>query len=153
MRIPRLELSLLVSCVLLSACGGGGGGGASSTTPTATKLELLAGHIGGPGNIDGVGSAARFSSPNAAVRAPTGEIYVADTSNNLSRRIDADGKVSVWAGQSGGGGHADGERLSAQFSYPGDIAMGSDGTMYVADGSVIRAISPAGVVRTLAGQV
>jgi hypothetical protein len=84
-----------------------------------------------------------------------GEIYVADTSNNLIRRIDTDGKVSVWAGQLGSGGHADGERLSARFFSPGDIAMGSDGTMYVADSGndVIRAISPAGIVRTVAGQV
>ena len=159
MRIPRLELSLLVSCFLLSACGGGGGG-ASSTTPTATKLELLAGHIGGPGNIDGVGATARFNNPNAAVRAPSGEIYVADSANHLIRRIDTNGQVSIWAGMmstaaDGRGGHADGERLAAQFYYPSGIAIGGDGTLYVADrgNAVIRAISPAGIVRTLAGQV
>lgn len=159
MRIPRLELSLLVSCFLLSACGGGGGG-ASSTTPTATKLELLAGHIGGPGNIDGVGATARFNSPNAAVRAPSGEIYVADSANHLIRRIDTNGQASIWAGMmstaaDGRGGHADGERLAAQFYYPSGIAIGGDGTLYVADrgNAVIRAISPAGIVRTLAGQV
>ena len=157
----RFGLTLLASCVLLIGCGGSGGGDNPAAAPVATQLELLAGHIGGAGNIDGVGSAARFNSPQAAVRGPSGEVYVADTGNHLIRRINTDGKVSVWAGRVGStvdfssGGHADGERLSAQFSSPSGIAIGSDGTVYVADrgNSVIRAISPAGIVRTLAGQV
>ena len=157
----RFGLTLLASCVLLIGCGGSGGGDNPAAAPVATQLELLAGHIGGAGNIDGVGSAARFNSPQAAVRAPSGEVYVADTDNHLIRRINTDGKVSVWAGhlvpQVGynSGGFADGNRLTAQFSFPSDIAIGSDGTLYVADrgNAVIRAISPAGIVRTLAGQV
>lgn len=155
MRTLRLELSLLASCVLLSACGGGGGGSAPAAAPVATQLQLLAGHIGGGGDLDGVGSMARFIFPSAAARAPSGEVYVADTGNHLIRRIDADGKVSVWAGSRSGSGYADGERISAQFSSPSDIAMGSDGTVYVLDSgnNVIRAISLAGTVRTLAGQV
>ena len=158
---PAHPLAFIASLVLV-ACGGGGGdgGNAPAPAPTATEIQLLAGHIGGPGNIDGVGNAARFSAPSAAVRAPTGEIYVADTNNHLIRRIGSDGKVSIWAGAvsastNGDGGHTDGERLAASFSYPSGIAIGQDGTVYVADSgnSVIRAISPAGMVRTVAGRV
>src|SRR5215472_7252794 len=51
-------------------------------------------------------------------------------------------------------GFRDGTGGAAQFAHPYAAAVASSGTIYVADTTncVIRAISPGGVVTTLAGQ-
>ena len=63
--------------------------------------------------------------------------------------------VSTLAGGGPIGGHADGVGTAATFHYPSGIAVGTDGTLYVADtqNNEIRTITPAGVVSTLAGSV
>jgi len=61
-------------------------------------------------------------------------------------------KVELFAG-SALHGVQDGPRLAAGFYGPYGLAFGPDGTMFVADSgnNTIRAITPAGVVSTLAG--
>lgn len=60
--------------------------------------------------------------------------------------------VTTIAG-SGRAGIADGPALQAQFIEPMGLAYGPDGTLYVVDRAAerIRAISPTGLVRTIAG--
>lgn len=60
--------------------------------------------------------------------------------------------VELFAG-SGTAGAANGTGAAAQFNGPNGTAVGTDGTVYIADSSNhrIRKISPAGVVTTLAG--
>ncbi|MGI4743353.1 MAG: hypothetical protein ACRYG7_50015 [Janthinobacterium lividum] len=60
-----------------------------------------------------------------------------------------------WAGQKDARAYADAPTPgAARFNFPGSLAVGPDGTLYVADvqNQVVRAISPTGQVRTLAGQ-
>ena len=70
-----------------------------STTAKAT-LALLAGDIGGWGNLDGTGSAARFAFRGVAVDA-AGNVYVADTYNHTIRKITPAGVVTTLAGLAG----------------------------------------------------
>ena len=42
------------------------------------SLGLLAGGLGGPGNVDGTGAAARFMGPGGITSDGTGNLYVAD---------------------------------------------------------------------------
>jgi hypothetical protein len=120
----------------------------------APNLFLLAGGIGGAGNLDGIGVAARFSSPNGMAFDRAGNLYVADSSNNTIRKITPAGVVSVWAGAAGVQGSADGACATARFSYPKDITADSLGNLYVADtlNNTVRKITPACTVSTLAGQ-
>ncbi|HEY9855796.1 MAG TPA: hypothetical protein V6D05_08685, partial [Stenomitos sp.] len=62
------------------------------------------------------------------------------------------GTVSTLAG-TGSSGMVDAASGSAQFYRPYDLAVGSDGSVYVADTNNhrIRRLSPAGVVSTFAG--
>jgi hypothetical protein len=104
------------------------------------------------GKADGTGVAASFFNPEGLVTDAAGNIFVADTSNNLIRKITPAGVVTTFAG-SGLKKSVDGTGIAASFNGPTEIAIDSSGTLYVADrfGNVIRKISVAGVVTTLAG--
>lgn len=81
-----------------------------------------------------------------------GNLFVVDSGNCLIRKVCVDGTVSTFAG-TGERGYRDGRVEEAQFGDCFGIAVGSDGTLFVSDGSnqVIRMISN-GVVTTLAGK-
>jgi sugar lactone lactonase YvrE len=107
-----------------------------------------------PGSTDGAGSDARFNHPYGVAVDNAGNLYVADTYNNLIRKITPSGVVSTFAGAAGIRGGADGTGSAARFNQPFGVAVDSAGNVYVADtaNQAIRKITLCGVVTTLAGQ-
>jgi hypothetical protein len=122
-------------------------------TPSSGKwtVSSLAGTTTA-GYAEGVGTAARFSSPQSIAFDTSGNTYVADTGNNRIRKITSSGEVSNLAGN-GTAGYANGTGTAAMFSAPQGIASDASGNIYVADTSNnrIRIITPEGVVASLAG--
>jgi sugar lactone lactonase YvrE len=118
-------------------------------TPSG-DVSTLAGS-GSSGNDNGVGTSASFSSPMGVAVDSSNNIYVADTGNNLIRKISPSGDVTTLAG-SGFPGTADGTGTAATFYQPLGINVDSSGNLYVADSgyNLIRKISPADVVTTIA---
>jgi len=116
-------------------------------------LELFAGDIRGPGNLDGTGAAAHFYDPAGVASDGAGNLYVADRLNHTIRRVTPAGMVTTLAGTPGVSGSADGTGAAARFSEPIGVTVDSAGNLYVADSSnhTIRKITPAGAVTTLAG--
>lgn len=114
-------------------------------------VTTLAGS-GAPGNSDGTGAAATFNEPWGLCVGTDGNIYVADTKNNLIRKITPQGVVSTYAG-SGSYGITDGPASAASFGNPTGIEMDAEGNLYVADHAthIIRKITPDGTVSRLAG--
>lgn len=116
-------------------------------------VTTLAGTAGTEGATNGTGTAARFNEPFGIAVDDAGSLYVADASNNAIRKVTAAGVVTTFAG-GGAAGTADGSGTAARFDEPRGICIDSTGTLYVADydNHLIRKITSAGVVTTLAGQ-
>lgn len=116
-------------------------------------VSTFAGTAGASGSNDGIGGTARFNHPTGVEVDASSNVYVADTTNNLIRKIAPDGTVTTLAGLVGVSGTQDGAGADALFNQPGGLAMDAEGNVYVADtgNSTIRRITPAGAVRTLAG--
>ena len=115
------------------------------------KITVFAG-TGHKGIKDGKGSEASFYLPEGLAIDQQGNLYVADTYNNMIRKITPDGVVSTLAGMVAKGS-ADGKGKDALFSHPDGLAVDRKGNIYVADvgNNKIRKITPDGTVTTIAG--
>ncbi|MER2006880.1 MAG: hypothetical protein ABS939_05450 [Psychrobacillus sp.] len=91
-----------------------------------------------------------FSTPSGLVSDSKGNVYVADTANHVIRKITSEGQVITLAGN-GRPGLMDGKSNAASFYFPQDLAVTTDGIVYVADtlNHVIRKIDTNGNVTTL----
>jgi ABC-type branched-subunit amino acid transport system substrate-binding protein len=114
-------------------------------------VSTLAG-TGVAGYRDGPAFSAQFDNPSGIVLDSSGNLIVADGFNHCIRVVHPDGIVSTLAGD-GKAGYRDGPAAQAQFNLPIGVALSPSGVLYVADSgnNRIRAISPDGVVTTIAG--
>jgi sugar lactone lactonase YvrE len=119
----------------------------------AGVVTTLAGVAGKKGGANGSGTAARFNHPMAVTTDRACNVYVADSGNNIIRKITPEGVVTTLAGKAGMEGDADGTGAAARFNQPNGLAIDSAGNVYVADtcNHAIRKISPEGVVTTWVG--
>jgi hypothetical protein len=108
--------------------------------------------MGSSGNVDGAGAAARFNFPQGVATDSAGNVYVADSFNNIIRKITPTGVVTTLAG-SGRPGSTDAIGAAASFNFPIGVATDGAGNVYVGDSGnfTIRKITATGLVTTLAG--
>lgn len=79
---------------------------------------------------------AQFDTPYDVRFAPTGDVYVADTGNNVIRRIDGNGMISTVAGNTvpdfaGDGGPA----AACELHRPSGIIFDAEGSLWISDTS------------------
>lgn len=139
---------------------------------TAGEVRIFAGQAG-CGYADGHISTAQFGRIGSIVFDRFDNMFVADTSNYVIRKISAQGEVSTLAGDPGENGVLDGlgssERFlstyrsdmlgkrdgvgrAARFLWPMNLAIDQAGGLYVSDGyKVLRKVSAAGEVSTFRG--
>ncbi|MEO8799780.1 MAG: hypothetical protein ABI551_17935, partial [Polyangiaceae bacterium] len=109
-----------------------------------------------PGYAGDGGPAANalFDWPHALAVSDDGSAYICDERNHAIRKIDASGIVTTIAGNGTAGFSGDGgPAKNAQLSSPFDVALGRDGSIYIADSGNrrVRKITPNGVISTVAG--
>lgn len=123
------------------------------------RVVTLAGASGVRGSTDGVGSAALFSGPSGVAADESGaQLFVADSYNNVLRRVDVGSRTVVTlAGVAGQQGSVDATGSDARFFYPlGIVLHSSASVVYVADyfGLCIRRVNIlTRVVVTIAGSL
>jgi RHS repeat-associated protein len=119
------------------------------------QVTTIAGPGDGTGVTDGVGAAASFSwaTSGMAYDSLSGNVYVADAYNHTIRRVTPAGAVTTVAGAAGFMGSSDGTGAAARFNAPRGCAVDAVGNLYIADfgNQLIRKMTPAGVVTTVAG--
>jgi sugar lactone lactonase YvrE len=103
----------------------------------------------------GAATSASLNAPNGIALDGTGNLYIADTANNVIRRVDAiSGVITTVAGNGVAAYRGDGgSAAAASLNSPWAVAVLSSGAFYVADqkNHSIRAINAAGTISTIAG--
>jgi sugar lactone lactonase YvrE len=109
-----------------------------------------------PGNITTIGSASTFRFPSSLALDSAGNIFIADTVNQVVRRIDAKTQsVSIIAGNGQAGFSGDGGvATGASLSSPTGVAVDTAGSLYIADhdnNRIRKVIRQTGTITTVAG--
>lgn len=115
-------------------------------------VTTIAGGKGSTGDVNGIGTAARFWWPSGICIDKVGNIVVTDVRNEKIKKISPLGVVTTFSG-SGGEADVDSTSAFACFDNPVDICMDIAGNFYVADAdnNKIRKIDSNGKVTTFAG--
>lgn len=100
----------------------------------------------------GTATSAQLYYPTAVAVGAAGILYIADTSNNRIRKVNAAGTITTVAGTGMNGFSGDGgAATSAQLSGPSSVIVDVAGNLYIASGSRIRKVDISGTITTVAG--
>ncbi len=108
----------------------------------------------GEGGDGGPALAAEFRDATGLAIDAKGNLYVADPASDRVRIIAPDGTIATFAGTGQAGSGEDGGRaVDTPLDGPSDVAIGADGTVYIAEmrAQKIRAVAPDGTISTVAG--
>jgi streptogramin lyase len=137
-RVRRVDTTGVITTVVGTGESGFGGDGGPALS---AKLQ---------------GPAGQAASPSGKIAMDAqGNLYIADSGNQRVRKVTPDGAITTVAGS----GALEGDigegvpAVRARLSRPTDVALGPDGSLYIADTdhSCIRKVDPEGLIHTMAG--
>lgn len=102
----------------------------------------------------GPAAAASLKRPYGVAVDASGNLFIADSYNNVVRRVAANGIITTVAGTGAAGYSGDGGPAArAQLNRPESLAVDASGTLYIADtfNSVVRKVGQDGTIITVAG--
>jgi len=112
------------------------------------------GQPAGFGGDGGPATAAKLNYPYGVAVGPDGSLYIVDAGNSRVRRVRSDGTITTVAGnrQPGFGGDG-GPATAARLAGPYGVAVGPDGSLYIADSGNrrVRRVGTDGTITTVAG--
>ena len=123
---------------------------------TSGIISVVAGRYSSSGysGNGGQATAAQMYSVVSVALDASGNLYIDDENNQVIRKVNTSGVISVYAGtgtmgSSGNGGQA----TSAQLCNPGSITMDASGNLYIAENCNfdIRKVNTSGVITNYAG--
>jgi RHS repeat-associated protein len=143
------EIRKLSSAGVITTVAGNGYTGYSGDGGPALKAEIGNGVSGG-----GFGTGGQGALDDGLAVDSHGDLFIADTANNVVREVTSAGVISTYAGDGTQGYSGDtGAATAAELNEPADVAVDSSGNLYIADAgnSVIRKVSSGGTITTYAG--
>ncbi|WP_206105479.1 InlB B-repeat-containing protein [Paenibacillus thalictri] len=122
---------------------------------TSGTISTVAGTgTGGYSGDGGPATSAQLWIPSGVAVDSSGNLYIVDGNSDI-RKVDTSGNISTVVGTGTGGYSGDGgAATAAELFFPqGNIAVGSDGSLYIADtfNHVIRKVDASGTISTVAG--
>ncbi|MBO9540924.1 hypothetical protein J7643_10075 [bacterium] len=97
-------------------------------------VTTLAGQVGVMGNTNGTGAAATFGTVYGLAVDALGDVYVADMTAHLIRKISPAGQVSPFAGYGGSWPVVDGVKpADSAFNQPQGVAVDATNNIYISD--------------------
>lgn len=104
-------------------------------------VSTFAGQAGMRGTIGGAGASARFTNPRGPAIDAAANLFVADASDRVIRRVDGAANVTTVVGVADRVGGMRLGPLPGHLDGPPDLAVGSMGTLFVTDDrAVLRVI-------------
>jgi hypothetical protein len=132
---------------------GAGAAGAAGSVPTGVITTIAGNGTAGPTGDGGPATAAGIQAAGVAYDR-AGNLYEADGTHQLVRKVSPAGIITAFAGTGATGATGDGgPATAATLSSPSDVAVDGSGNVYIADfgNSRVRMVNPAGVITTFAG--
>jgi hypothetical protein len=130
-------------------------------TPQGQIVAVAGDGVAGYSGDGGLGAFAELNEPTGLALDAQGNLYIADSANNVIRRVDAKtGIITTVAGDyaadqasNGLGGFSgdSGPATSAQLNDPQGVAVDGAGDLFIADtfNNAIREVTPAGIISTV----
>lgn len=123
---------------------------------TWNMVVIAGGNANAPNSKSRTATKVKLNNPINMAKDSNGNIYIADTNNNLIEKVDVNGNLTIFAG--GGTNYPTTTAQPATSVYlvnPTGIAVDSSNNIYVSDtnNNVIEKITPAGQLSVIAGSV
>jgi hypothetical protein len=102
----------------------------------------------------GAATSAELNYPVGLSVDASGNLFVADQSNQRIRKVGTNGIITTVAGNGAAGYSGDGDAAtSAELNYPYDVAVDASGNLFIADAynQRIRNVTTNGIITTVAG--
>jgi trimeric autotransporter adhesin len=129
-----------------------------TATPTATIVPIITTIAGSGRLLSGVGGPAtnaNLGHVDGVAFDAAGNLFVSDQQNNVVVKVAPSGTLTIAAGTGVGDYTGDGGlAVNATLSSPGNLAFDPAGNLYISDAAnnVVRKVTPAGVISTIAGR-
>src|SRR5439155_15012169 len=124
-------------------------------TPVGNISTVAGSGTRGYSGDTGPATQAQLSLPHRIALGPEGSLYIADTGNHRIRRVGTDGLITTVAGLGSAGFSGDGgPGAQASLNSAEGVAVGPDGTLYIADtgNNRVRRVTADGIITTVAGK-
>lgn len=121
-------------------------------TPAGT-LSIFAGNGQTGTPTPGPATSSALNEPEAVAVDADGNVYIADSGNQLIEKVDTSGTLSIIAGNGTGGAPIAGTAINSPLYYPSSLAVDSSKNVYIADelNHVVEKVTPAGSLSIFAG--
>jgi len=146
-------MALLMAGPCLVAFASASPAGAAKGTPVPGTLSIFAGTGNGGTPTAGPATGSALQGPAGVATDPAGNVYIADTFNNLVEKVTPTGTLSIFAGTGYGGTPTPGPATSSDLSVPCGVTVDSSGNVYIADtfNNLVEKVTQGGTLSIIAG--